>query len=180
MKLFLKRSSAWQTHGVSLVFKRSQHSLATAATRYLQVKDSEAGGGVPQGVYPGPKRGPLFQWRTGAFNKGVCIITVLWEVKGKYQGPRIYDVAFWKQSRSDARAVSQASEAIYRGKMEKQWRHPLKKKKKCGNRTFFTSRFLVQQVNWAPARKLWLVAIKMLFWFCHAWPIAFIFVIRHH
>lgn len=40
--------------------------------------------------------------------------------EGKYQGPGIYDVAFWKQTRSDAQVVSQAREAINRIKKEKQ------------------------------------------------------------
>lgn len=48
--------------------------------------------GVPQGVYPGWKRSPLFELRTGAFNKEPCIITALWEMR---ENIKVQEFTMW-------------------------------------------------------------------------------------
>ncbi len=103
-----------------VVFKRlcCEHSLATAATRYPQVKGWEAG--CPLGSISWMKMQPIIRAENRCFQQRTLHHYGPVGNEGKYQGPGIYDVAFWKQSRSDAQVVSQTSGAIYRIKMEKQ------------------------------------------------------------
>lgn len=48
--------------------------------------------GVPRGVYPGPKCGPLFELRTGAFNKEGRIIRALW---GTRENIKVQEFTMW-------------------------------------------------------------------------------------
>lgn len=61
---------------------------------------------------------PLFVPLTGAFNKeALHHYGPLGSLGEKYQGCGIYDVAFWKQNRSNAAAVRQTRGAAYTMKM---------------------------------------------------------------
>lgn len=93
-------------------------AVSTAATRYPRVEGLQAG--RPSGSISWMKTQPIIRAENRCFQQRALHHYGPVGNEGKYQGPGIYDVAFWKHGGSDARAASPTREAIYRIKMEKQ------------------------------------------------------------
>lgn len=74
-----------------------EHLWATVATRYPQVKGLETG--HPLGGISWIKCSPLFELRTGAFNKEPGIIMVLWEMR---ENIKVQEFMMWPfESKAD-------------------------------------------------------------------------------
>lgn len=117
--IFTCRDPRSQTTHVNWCSKGcGEHSPATAATRYPRVEGLQAG--RPSGSISWMKTQPIIRAENRCFQQRALHHYGPVGNEGKYQGPGIYDVAFWKHGGSDARAASPTREAIYRIKMEKQ------------------------------------------------------------